>query len=208
MYKTLIVEDQISSQNFMKYAIKSSNDRYTLCDIIRDADDILRYLQKEKVDLILLDIHTNKKENGLIEAEKIKQLYPNIKIIVLTFLVSQKHILRAKKIGCEGFWYKDYTDEDLLEIMDFIMQGNTFYPEDAPIVKIGMAKTTDFTKRELEVIQAKANGLSNMQVCQLLNIKERTLNDYIRNLKEKTGYTNMIQIITAVCDKHFIKPQD
>ncbi len=204
MTNILIVDDQISSQGFMKYAIERGRDRYTLIETTTNADNAVDIIDKKKIDLVLLDIFTENKENGLIAAYDIKKKHPTVKIIVLTFLVQQRHIDRALEIGCEGFWYKDYTEGDLLSIMDKIMAGESFYPDDAPVITIGMAKSSEFTKREIEVLQAKANGLSNEEVCELLDIKERTLNDYIRNLKEKTGYTNMVQLIAEVATKRFI----
>ncbi len=204
MINVLIVDDQLSSQGFMKYALERGNDRYQLIDSIFDADKAIDVISKRPVDLVLLDIFTENKENGLLAAAEIKKHYPAVKIIILTFLVQQRHIDKAIEIGCEGFWYKDYTEGDLLQIMDKVMAGGRFYPDDAPVITIGMAKSSEFTKREIEVLQAKANGLSNEEVCELLGIKERTLNDYIRNLKEKTGYTNMVQLIAEVAIKRFI----
>ncbi len=206
MINVLIVDDQLSSQGFMKYALERGSDRYTLIDTILNADKAIEIIDKQKIDLVLLDIFTENKENGLTAAFDIKQKYPEIKIIILTFLVQQRHIDRAREIGCEGFWYKDYTEGDLLQIMDKIMNGETYYPDDAPIISIGMAKSSELTKREIEVLQAKIDGLSNEEVCKLLGIKERTLNDYIRNLKEKTGYSNMVQLVAEVATKRFIIP--
>ncbi len=203
MYNVIIVDDQKTSQDFMKYHVDRGINKYTLTGVFSDADDVLSASLKD-VDLVLLDIFTGDKENGLKVGKYIKENYPNIKIIVLTFLVQQKHIDEAKKIGCEGFWYKDYTEGDLLEIMDKIMAGEKHYPNDVPIVTIGMAKSSDFTRREIEVLQLKADGMSNAEVCSRMNIGTSTLNGYISSLKEKTGYDSMIKLLVDLTSKKFI----
>ncbi len=206
MANVIIVDDQLSSRDFMKYALARSEGRYNLIGELKDADTLEGFLLGcgHKIDLILLDIHTNGKENGLLAAQKIKQNYPKIKVIILTFSVHQSHVENALKIGCEGFWYKDYTEQDLLGVIDLIMAGHTFYPDSVPTITIGYAKSTDFTPQELKVLQAKASGYSNSEICKQLGIKPPTLDTHIRNLKNKTGYDNMLQLVSDVSTKRFI----
>ncbi len=206
MHNVLIVDDLNSSQNFMEFAIFRGSDRFNLVGKLKDADDLQLFLSqtKEKIDLILLDIHTNGKENGLNTAKKVRHSYPNIKIIILTFSLQQNHIETAKKIGCEGFWYKDYSEGDLLFLMDKIIAGEKIYPQNTPVITIGRAKSTDFTKQELRVLKCKVNGFSNVEICEELGIKPPTLDTHIRNLKYKTGYENMLQLVSDVSSKQFI----
>ncbi len=204
MYKVIIADDQSSSQGLMKYAISRGDDRYILTKTFFDADKVLYELRYEQVDLILMDIYTAGKENGITVAGKIKKLYPNIKIIILTFVLQKRHIEEARAIGCEAFWYKDHADLDLLEVMDKVMNGEIYYPQSQPVVAIGMAKTSDFTKKELEILQAKVNGYSSDEICDMLEIKLRTLNTHISNIKNKTGYHSLLKLVADVSAKKFI----
>ncbi len=206
MYKVMIVDDQSSSQNLMKYAIMRGGDRYILHNTLQDADLVLPILKDEKVDLLLLDIYTGAKakENGIEIAKKVKALYPDIKIIMLTFVLQRRHIEKAREIGCEGFWYKDHADIDLLNVMDSVMAGNTYYPDDLPVVTIGTAKSTDFSEKELAILQAKVNGHSNERVCKDLDIKRRTLDTHLSNIKNKTGYDNLLKLVADVAANKFI----
>ncbi len=204
MYNVIIVDDQSSSQALMQYAIMRSDGRYKLAKAFFDADRVLGELKYENIDLILMDIHTAGKENGIKAAKQIKEHYPQIKIIILTFALQKKHIDEAKNAGCEGFWYKDHADKDLLLVMDSVMEGKTYYPETQPVIKIGMAKIQDFTARELEILQAKVNGHSNEEVCTILNIKSRTLDTHLSNIKNKTGYNNLLKLVADVASKKFI----
>ncbi len=90
MYNVMVVDDQSSSHALMEYAILRSNGKYKITKAFFDADKVLNELRYEPVDLILMDIHTLGKENGVKVAAKIKKLYPKIKIIILTFVLQKK----------------------------------------------------------------------------------------------------------------------
>ncbi len=155
-----------------------------------------------------MDIYTEGKDNGIKAAKKIKELYPKIKIIILTFVLQKRHIEDAKEAGCEGFWYKDHADMDLLEVMDNVMNNKIHYPLAQPVITIGTAKTSDFTNKELQILQAKVNGNSNERVCELLNIKSRTLDTHLSNIKNKTGYDSLLKLVADVSAKKFIIAED
>ncbi len=206
MYNVLIVDDQISSQDFMKYAILRGNDKFHLQATLTDADGVSTYMRKSKshVDLILMDIHTNNKVNGIKVARELKKVFPQLKVIILTFLVEEKHIQEAKEAGCDAFFYKDYAQEDLLDVMNKVMLGENVFPSNIPVITIGRAKSSDFTKQELRVLKAKVSGYSNAEICSQLRIKPPTLDTHIRNLKYKTGYENMLLLVSDVASKRFI----
>ncbi len=204
MFNVMIVDDQSSSHALMQYAIMRSDGRYKITKAFFTADRVLDELMYEPVDLILMDIHTLGKETGIKVAAKVKKIYPEIKIIILTFVLQKKYVEEARNAGCEGFWYKDHADMDLLLVMDSVMNGNTYYPEQQPVIKIGVAKISDFTPKELEILQAKVNGHSNERVCEMLSIKSRTLDTHLSNIKNKTGYDNLLKLVADVASKKFI----
>ncbi len=203
MYNVLVVDDQKSSRDLLRYIVAESS-AYLQVGSLEDAGKSLDFCNNHKVDLILMDIHTAGKENGIVAAREIKKCHPAIKIIVVTFMVQQEHIDKAREIGCEGFWYKDHSEEALVEVMNSVMQGNIVYPDSPPVIQIGIAKTTDFTKQEMVVLKLKVNGLSHSEICEQLGITRSTLNYHIGNLKDKTGYANLLRLAIDVSMKKFI----
>ena len=55
---------------------------------------------------------------------------------------------RAKQIGIESFWYKEYSNLSLIEIMDRTMDGETLYLDKPPAVFLGKLKITDLTVQQ------------------------------------------------------------
>lgn len=207
MYKVLIVDDQKSSRELMRYVI-SDSEQYEIVGMLEDASSAEYFCKVNKVDLIFMDIHTGGRATGLQSAKKVKEFNSNIKIIIVTFMVQSEHIEMAREIGCEGFWYKDHGSTSLLEVMDKVMVGETVYPDELPTITIGLAKASDFTKQELTVLQMKVNGYSHQEICEKLYITRSTLNYHIANLKGKTGYENILKLAIDVSMKKFMIAED
>ena len=203
MYNVLIVDDQKSSRELLQYVIADS-DKYKLIGSLEDSEKSNEFCLNNNVDLVLMDIHTAGRENGIKNAKIIKSNKPNIKIIIVTFMVQQEHIDKARAAGCEGFWYKDHSSVKLLEVMDKVMEGEKIYPDKLPVITIGFAKASDFTKQELIVLKLKVNGYSNTEICEQLSIARSTLNYHISNLKSKTGYDNILKLAIDVSMKKFM----
>ncbi len=203
MYKVLVVDDQKSSRELMRYVVLESED-YKLVGAIEDAEKALEFCENNSVDLILMDIYTAGKEKGIKSAAVVKKAKPNIKIIIVTYMVQHEHVERAKEVGCEGFWYKDHSEKSLLEVMNQIINGENVYPDKLPEIVIGLAKASEFTKQELKVLKLKVNGYSHAETCEYLGITRSTLNYHIANLKDKTGYTNLLKLAIDVSMKKFI----
>lgn len=202
----LIVEDSRISQEIMESAIARSKGRYTHFLSIQNASMAELSCMTGMVDLILMDIYTDRRENGIEAAKKIKKNYPKIKIIITTSLPEESFIRRAKEAGCESFWYKETSEEDLLEIMDRTMAGESLYPEDTPTLQIGNIQSIEFTPKEIEVLREKVSGRSNEEICVRLGIKVSTLEYHIRNILMKTGCKNTVQLVSIVMEQKFVLP--
>ena len=104
---------------------------------------------------------------------------------------------KAREIGIESFWYKEAAKETILEVMDRTMNGESVYPDHAPTVKIGLAYSTEFTGRELEVLRVMTTGISNAAIAEKMNITENTVKNHIRHMMEKTGCESRTELAIA-----------
>lgn len=206
MTNVLIVDDQRSAQEIMIAAIERGGDRYNLFQAITNSSFAEMCCMTGQVDLILMDVYTEHRENGIEAAAKIKQYYPHIKIIITTGLPEESFIRRARTAGCESFWYKDIGEDDLLKVMDQTMAGKSVYPESTPTIMIGNAKSNTFTPREMEVLREKVSGRPYQEISERLAIKETTLEWHTNNILTKTGYSNIIQITSTILEQRFILP--
>ncbi len=193
MINVLIVEDDPMARKLMEIFINSSG-KYRLLPSLSNAALAEVYCMTNKVDLILMDVITAKNSNGLTAAEKIKKLFPRIKIIIITSMPEYTYIARAKKIGVESFWYKEPVAETLLDVMDQTMNGVSVYPDSTPVMKLGDAFSDDFTERELAVLKEVVSGKTDADIAESMNLSVYTVKQYIKKIREKTNFSNRTEL--------------
>lgn len=191
--KVMIVDDQAVSRRLFEMYLERSN-RYELVFSVKSAAVADIYLTNHSVDLILMDIIMADGSNGLEAARRIKQMQPQIKIIVVTSMVDSQFLATAQEIGVDSFWYKEADEMTILEVMDRTMAGESVYP-DAPLaVRLGNISSREITGRELEVLRELTSGASNAMVAERLGITEGTVKVHVRNLLRKTGYSSRTEL--------------
>lgn len=187
--RVVIVDDQyISRQLFAMYLHDAPG--YEVTAVIESAAYVVEYLKSHPADIVLMDILMNDDSNGLDASAQIKQLWPKQKIIALTSMAEATWIDRARSIGIDSFWYKDTPQEAFLEVLDRTMAGESVYPDSPPQIKLGLADSTEFSARELDVLRWLVKGLTSSEIAERLHISEETVKSHIKRMLEKTGYKN------------------
>ena len=101
---------------------------------------------------------------------------------------------KAREIGVESFWYKEYSEEPLIEIMERTLKGEKVYPDSSPSVKFGLINSSELTERELDVLRELTRGATNEEIADSLSISIHTVKRHIQNLIEKTGYDSTLAL--------------
>ncbi|MDO4765077.1 MAG: response regulator transcription factor [Eubacteriales bacterium] len=201
----LIVEDQFIIKQAIENTLNQTN-QFHIVASIDNASHAEAYCKGRKIDLIIMDVYTAQRENGLEYSKKIKAAYPSIKIMIATSMPEHSFIEKAISYGCDSFWYKDSGLIEFLSILERTLAGEKIFPENTPELEIGFAKSTEFTARELEILRELMNGYSPQEIAEHLNIAKVTVHFHINNLLSKTGYDNKVKLIIDIADKKFIIP--
>ena len=197
MYKVLIVEDDPMARKLLEIYL-SDSEKYTVDKSIESAAMAELYCLKNPIDLILMDVCTAMDANGLDAAAKIKKSFPKIKIIIVTSQPECTFIDRAREAGVESFWYKSASSDEILEVMDRTMAGDSVYPDTTPTLKLGDALNIDFTEKELEVLREVVSGAADADIAEKLHISLRTVKGHIQAMREKTGFRNRTELAVRV----------
>ncbi|WP_049690844.1 response regulator transcription factor [Anaerococcus jeddahensis] len=192
-YKIMIVDDQFVSRELFKLSINQAPE-YEVIYCIDSAMFADTYVLKSHIDLVIMDILMQDGSNGLDAAEKIKKLKPDIKILAVTSMPEVSWMNRAKKIGIDSFWYKEVSQETILEIVERTLSGESIYPEETPEVKLGLSSSIEFTPREIEVLRLLKTGVGNEEIAKKLHISQNTVKTHIKHLLEKTGFSNRTKL--------------
>jgi DNA-binding NarL/FixJ family response regulator len=156
--------------------------------------------------VILLDVglHT---ADSLRVAEEIKRDCPGAKILVMDLLPVHEEVVAFINAGVAGFIMKDATLEDLVQAIRTVAEGVRVLPPQMSgtlfswIVKDAMNRSqaeslnsVRMTPREREVINQIAEGHSNKEIAERLNIAAYTVRSHVRNVMEKLMLHTRLQI--------------
>ena len=126
MKKVLIVEDQRMPRENMERILLDSG-KYALSASVNGADVALAVCRREQIDLILMDVCTAGNKDGIEAATEIKAEFPGIKIIIVTSMVEVGYLKRAKEAKVDSFWYKDISPENLIDVIERTMAGESIF---------------------------------------------------------------------------------
>ena len=191
--KVVVVDDQNISRGFFEMYVRASRD-YELVASLRTAQSSLDYVDKNKTDLVIMDVMMQDGIDGLTAAESIKKKHPEIKIILTTSTSETSWEEKARAAGIESFWYKEYDEHGLLEIMERTMKGESVYPQDAPKVPFGKVTREDLTDRELDILRELTASMTNEEIAEKLQISVNTVKRHIQNIMEKTGFESRLDL--------------
>jgi len=206
MTKVLVIDDQRIAREYMENVVRNGMN-YELAGSLSRAELAETVCRRSKVDLLLMDICTHGTKDGIDSAAELRALFPELKIIVVTSMVEESFIKRAKEAGADSFWHKEVSPEDLITVMDATMQGKKIWPGDTPTVKLGIATSDDLTETEIKVLRLVCEGLEYSEIAEALHYTRDNVKYHIRNILQKTGYANKTQLAIAVTGKRYIIPK-
>lgn len=192
--RVIVADDFRISRTFFEMLIKDDAN-YVLLASFSEARDAAAYCMDHDVDLVILDILMRSGPDGLAAAEQIKRARPDVKIILATSTTESVWEEMARRIGVESFWYKEYSEAPLLEVMNRTMAGESVYPEEPLDVDFGKAKRVDLTPRDLDVLRELMRGLSNEEIATRLDISINTVRTHVQNMLAKTGFKNRLSLV-------------
>lgn len=144
--------------------------------------EALRLIQRHQPDVVLIDIPVPMM-NGLATAMRAKALFPDLHVVITLMHVNAEHVLRALKIGAEG--YLDF-DADKSEFGDAILRvgrGSTYLCSSVSRVLVSYVHRTArellpldaLTVRQREVLQLIADGNSTKGIARILGVSVKTV---------------------------------
>ena len=201
MSKIAIVDDH----EFFRGGLKAALKRIKGVEISFEAENgnvFLEKLEKNPVDIVLLDIKMPVMD-GYETTLKVREKYPDLKILILSMFDSDEHVQKLLEAGVNGFILKNINRDNLEEAINYILSGKQFFSNELMpfftkqiINKHENNKKSDLTKRELQILQMIIDGHSNKEIAEKLYISVRTVTNHRANLNLKTGAKNTATLIS------------
>ena len=162
--------------------------------------DALRIAQKEKPDVILLDIRMPDGD-GLSTLEKLRAKVPESKVVMLSTYDNPTYIARAVALGAADYALKGSSREDLIATITAAAAGESpsragELKKIAAAMKVRQAIDDDdvpLTQRETQVLRHVALGLSNREIGKSLEISVETVKEHVQNILRKIAVSDRTQ---------------
>ena len=171
-------------------------------------DDTLLQVQKLSPHVVLLDLGLRNK-NGMRIVASLTKDFPEIRVIGMGLIPSQLDIIELVEAGASGLILKNASIEVFLGTIRSVVRGTKVLPPALAgslfshviehALKKGKGKPTSavrMTKRGREIISLIAEGLSNKEIAQRLNLTTYTVKSHVHSIMEKLALHSRLQIAT------------
>jgi len=203
--RVLLVDDQ----PLFRRAIATLIDEQPDMVVVGEAENGLAGVElarERDPDLVVMDVEMPVM-NGVDAMRMIREQMPRTKVIMLTVSDSEDFLFEAIRSGAHGYLLKDLRPEQLYDMLRSVMRNETplspaiagrlltefrgreTVRSTSPVQDDGPG----LTRRELEILQLVADGLSNKEIGTTLSITEGTVKNHVHNALEKLHLENRIQ---------------
>ena len=213
--KVLIVDDHQLMIEGLKSLMEDEDD-IAFMDGANSMAETLSFLENNSIDVILMDINMPD-GSGIETTEKIKKLYPQIKVIALTMHDDISVITRMIKAGASGYILKRTNMNEVIEALRIVHNNGKYLSINTQHIVIDNLGTPanlldpkEATKpilspREIEVLKLVAKEYNNEQIAEKLFISERTVEAHRRNIFIKTKTKSIVGLIKYAINKGLIE---
>lgn len=200
LIRVIVVDDHEIFRSGLKMVINKLGYARVVAEAANGAE-FLQLLDEEESDIVLMDIEMPVM-NGIEATRQALEKKPGLKVIALTMFTEDAYIQHMIEAGAKGFLIKNIRKDVLDRAIQAVYNGKTYYSEELwdyftkSIVK--EEKTENdlvITRRELEVLQLLAEGLSNKEIGDRLFVSERTIVGHKSNLMAKTNTKNTVSLL-------------
>jgi len=179
-------------------------------EIVGEADNgriAITLAQKYTPDVVLMDLRMPEMD-GVTAIVKIKELLPQVNILVLTTYDTDADIVRAVDAGATGYVLKDVPREELFRAVRATARGEAVL---APVVAsrlMGQMRSRGselLSSREIEVLVLVAKGASNQEVAETLHVSRATVKSHLLQIYQKLGVSDRTAAATTALERRIIR---
>ena len=209
--RILLIEDNRVLRDGLTVMLNAEADMHVV-GTIGSGNNILEKAGLTKPHIVLLDVGL-RNLNELSVVEMVREHIPSAKVIGMGLIPSQSDIVEFVEAGASGFILKDASVREFLATIRSVAKGIKVLPPSLTdslfthVVELGLKKkkgskssAVRMTKREREIIVLIADGLSNKEIAQRLNIATHTVKSHVHNVMEKLALHTRLQIAKYLHD--------
>lgn len=202
MIQVLLVEDHSLVTEGIKSMISETKD-IVCAGSFTNGNALLQKLVSFQPDVIVMDINLPD-TNGIELCTTIKVYYPAVNVVALSINNQPGIIRKIMEVGASGYVLKDAAQQEIIEAIRTVAKGKEFFSRSATVLLRQPEKPVlpPLTRREKEILEKIADGLTNPQIAELLFLDVSTINSHRKNMIAKYNVQNTAALIKlAITEK-------
>ena len=216
--RVLIADDQALFRRGL-YVVLGTEENIEVVAEAEDGEQAIAKAEEMAPDVVLMDVRMPR-VNGIEAAQRIRELLPSTKILMLTVSDEEDDLYEAIKAGANGYLLKEISVEEVATAIRSVVQGQSLISpsmaskllnEFNSLARQAAEKKEQLpapvlTARELEVLKLVARGMSNRDVADQLYISENTVKNLVRNILEKLHLHSRMEAVMYAVRKRLLDP--
>jgi len=202
LIRILIADDHTIFRSGLRLLL-ASEPEFEVVGEAENGEQAITLAQQLVPDVILMDIGMPG-INGYEATKRLKELLPEVKVLVLTMHRSEEYFFQMLEAGASGYVLKGAETSDLIQSVRTVSRGEVFlYPTMAARLveeylrdhsgKPGLSKK--LTPRETQILQMIADGYANKEIADSLVISPSTVHSHLTNLMQKLELTRRHELV-------------
>jgi DNA-binding NarL/FixJ family response regulator len=194
MTRIAIVEDNKVIRESLAAYVHMDAELQCVCSC-GTAEEALEVLPRHRPDVVLMDIQLPN-QSGIECTARLKQLLPEVRIIMVTVYGDPDLILKALRAGACGYLLKRCTPEELINAVREVQQGGApmsreiarkviAYFQELPQPSDASAEVENLSPREHEILELLTQGFSDKEIADRLGVKHGTVRWHLQHVYEK-----------------------
>jgi DNA-binding NarL/FixJ family response regulator len=206
----LLVDDHKIVRQGTRQLLEQFDDLTVIAET-SNGEDAIRLCKEQQPQVVVMDIHMPGM-NGLDATRAIRMRYPTTQVIILSGYDDDRYVFPSLDAGAIGYLLKTASGEDLANAIRAVSQGDIVLDRhiservrsrlSKPRRASGLSDTP--SEREIEVLRAVAQGKSNKEIGELLNITTNTVQVHLRNIFGKLGVNDRTEAVAHAIRMHWI----
>lgn len=205
----LIVDDHFMFLQGLQSILKQ-NENINISGIASDGEEALKFLAKNKVDLVITDI-SMPQISGVELVMEIQRLYPKTSTLVLSMHNDHATITKLIQLNVNGYLLKNAEKQELLKAIETIAQGENYFSDEVRKVymdgSFNRQKTTlkpELSLREIDVIKLIVDEFTAKEIAEKLCISVHTVESHRKNILSKLNVKNVAGLVKFAIENNYV----
>ena len=200
----VMIADDHAVVRFGLAALIESKSAFALVGQAEDGESAVRIAARKKPDVVVMDLMMPVKD-GIEATREIKEILPEVRILILTTSTVSDDIARALENGADGAITKSTANAELLAAIRAVAEGKRYLSSEIQDLLVRDPPAPKLTDRQVDILRLAVKGFTTADIARLLGIREGSVKEHMTVICSKLGASNRTEAAAIALKKNLIR---